>query len=162
MINSYSSPFIKFYIEGGMDVQGRTLQDYRYFSNDEMETVHDYIQWMFPLNETSQFNRSAPLLTEKDIKLSLKRGVLPHLLDSFNQFLFFLVDVRNKDRIFKRPHDHNHLRISRVIKCLRLFGKDDIAKSFFDIVCALNKDGVLDKAVSYWEEALTTELWNKE
>ena len=58
---------IEFYRGIAPDSEGRTLADLWAFSDDEMEEVHDFIQWMFPLREPSRFNPDAPLLTDEDV-----------------------------------------------------------------------------------------------
>lgn len=149
-----------FYFHGCSDNLGRTLNDYRAFTHEEMESIHNYIQWMFPLNEQSKFSKSAPILTKDDIEYVLaKPNRVDILFESFSQYLLFIFDTDNHERIFGSSFDHNHLRISRVIKCLRLFKQSDSANKFFDAVCAQNKNGVLDNAIVHWKEALTKDLW---
>src|SRR5262249_40393962 len=45
------------------DSEGRWLHDVWSWDDEELESVHDFIQWLFPLPEPSQFNPDAPLLT---------------------------------------------------------------------------------------------------
>ena len=61
------SDLIAFYRGLAPDSEGRTLADLWAFSDREMEDIHDFIQWMFPLREPSRFNPDAPLLTAADI-----------------------------------------------------------------------------------------------
>ena len=42
---------------------GDTLASFRELPNDELESRHDYIQYMFPSEEASQFNSIAPTVT---------------------------------------------------------------------------------------------------
>jgi hypothetical protein len=49
-----------FYRGAGSDSEGRSLADLWNLSDDEMEDIHDFIQWMFPLREPSRFNPDAP------------------------------------------------------------------------------------------------------
>ena len=43
-----------------------TLDTILSWDDGRLEAVHDYIQWLFPLDEPSRFNPSAPLLTAHD------------------------------------------------------------------------------------------------
>ena len=53
-----------------------------------MESRHDFIQWMFPLEEPSQFNPDAPILTLADREAFDDDPVLrDNLLQSFDRFL---------------------------------------------------------------------------
>src|SRR6476661_4163152 len=57
-----------FYSGTGSDDRGRRLEDIWRFSHEELEDVHDYIQWLFPLAERSAFNPGAPVLDEATIQ----------------------------------------------------------------------------------------------
>lgn len=63
------SQLIDFYRGDGTDTEGRHLDDILSWSNADLEEVHDYIQWLFPLVTPSNFNPDAPLLTRKDIAI---------------------------------------------------------------------------------------------
>ena len=49
------------------DQRGRMLSMLWNQTDDEAETIHDYIQWMFPLDEPSQAVNGAPVLNDLDI-----------------------------------------------------------------------------------------------
>lgn len=147
------TPIILFYIYGGTDNDGRTLKDYRNMSLDDMEKSHSYIQWMFPLNEPSSFNVNAPICTKEDCENEL---IKPRILNSLNQFKIFL---NHNPQIFEDAFNHNALRISRVIKCLRLFGFHEEAKKFFTFVLNKSNQDILFQTIPHWEEALEKELW---
>jgi hypothetical protein len=61
------------------------------WSDDKWEVAHDFIQWLFPLKEPSNFNPDAPLLTDEDVSVfqadeSLKEA----MVFSVHRFLRFL------------------------------------------------------------------------
>ena len=60
------SPIVAFYRRGAADDRGRTLDAILAWDDNRLEAVHDYIQWLFPLDEPSRFNPSATLLTPRD------------------------------------------------------------------------------------------------
>ena len=86
-----SSPILNFYRLEAPDSEGRMLEDYWQWDNDTLEHVHDFIQWMFPLAESSAFNADAPLLTQDD-KTAFRREPLlqSSMRRSLNLFLNFL------------------------------------------------------------------------
>ena len=45
------SQLTDFYRGTGTDVEGRTLAEIWAYSDAELEGVHDFIQWLFPLRE---------------------------------------------------------------------------------------------------------------
>lgn len=50
----YAQELINFLKGSGTDVHGRTHQDILNFSDEQLETVHNYIQWIFPIREMSE------------------------------------------------------------------------------------------------------------
>src|SRR5436190_1833952 len=47
--------------------RGRTLEDVFAFSNADIERVHDFIQWLFPLPTRSAAQPGSPVLSPDDI-----------------------------------------------------------------------------------------------
>ena len=60
-------PIVLFQLNEGTDSKGRYLNDLWQEDFYFYESCHDYIQWMFPLAEESEYNPDAPVLTEEDI-----------------------------------------------------------------------------------------------
>jgi len=91
------------------------------------EKTHDFIQWVFPLNEASRFNQQAPILNQSSVKeLASSEKTKEKLLSATDRYKSFLRG--NND--WRSGYDHNHMRISRVIKCLRLLSDDRSANEF--------------------------------
>lgn len=106
---------------------GRSLADVLVQDDDFWERNHDFIQWLFPLTEPSKSNRKAPVLSQEDVDLirssdsaqeNLQRAII-----RFKEFLACSTKWR-------QGYDHNHLRISRAIKSLRLLVDEDTANNF--------------------------------
>src|SRR5438067_6338723 len=98
------SRLTEFYRGTGLDTEGRTLSEMWAFRDEEMEAYHDFIQWMFPLRERSQFNPDAPLLSDDDVAAFRDDLTLrAHLLRSLDRFLDFLGLARHEDRIGPGP-----------------------------------------------------------
>jgi len=139
------------FLEGkAPDHRGRILAMLLQQTDHQAETTHDYIQWLFPLNEPSRSVNGVPVLTELEIdeirQISLAQA---NLAKSARWFLGFL--ERNDHWIIK--YNHNHLRITRVIKSLRLLASDKAADEFRDKVLALAVDNlnlIDQKARGFW------------
>src|SRR5579872_7345983 len=58
---------VQYYSGHGGDGRGRSLAEVQGWQDDQLEAVHDFIQWMFPLREYSNFNRDAPVLDDDAI-----------------------------------------------------------------------------------------------
>lgn len=132
------------------DHRGRILAMLLQQTDYQAETNHDYIQWLFPLDEPSRSVNGVPILTDLDID-EIRQSSLAqaNLAKSARWFLGFL--ERNDHWITK--YNHNHLRITRVIKSLRLLASDKAADEFRDKVLALAVDNlnlIDQKARGFW------------
>ena len=132
------------------DHRGRILAMLLQQTDHQAETTHDYIQWLFPLDEPSRSVNGAPVLTELEIDQIRQSSLAQaNLAKSARWFLGFL--ERNDHWITN--YNHNHLRITRVIKSLRLLASDKAADEFRDKVLALAGDNlnlVDQKARGFW------------
>src|SRR5262245_38928693 len=61
------SEIVGFYRGTGTDHSGRRLDEILQWDDGALERVHDYIQWLFPLDEPSGANWRAPLLNGDDV-----------------------------------------------------------------------------------------------
>ena len=139
------------FLEGkSPDHRGRILAMLLQQTDHQAETTHDYIQWLFPLDEPSRSVNGAPVLTELEIDQIRQSSLAQaNLAKSARWFLGFL--ERNDYWITK--YNHNHLRITRVIKSLRLLTSDKAADEFRDKVLAVAGDNlnlVDQKARGFW------------
>ncbi len=144
---------VDFICNGGTDNVGRTLAQMMEWDDARLERCHDYIQWMFPLDEPSMFNAYAPILTYDEIFELRQHGA--SILHSARMFLQFLIRGKSPrtKQFWLTPNNHNHMRISRIIKCLRIIDFPTCAEGFHDWVTSQNKDGVLNAAIPHWEDA---------
>lgn len=147
------SPVVNFLHGMGTDAAGRTLETVLGLSDAELEHRHDFIQWLFPLPEPSSAVPASPVLTAADIE-ALKGSPTAgaNLAKAAQRMLTF---YERTDR-WRRPSDHNHLRITRIIKSLRLLHGDQAADAFHRHVTKLVDDSAAPvSAVSrrYWAAA---------
>ena len=100
------------------DFKGRTIDDIWDFTDIQVEDNHDFIQLIFPLNKRSQSSFHGYYLDSDQLVDELKENsqIRENILKSSKWFLSFL--TRNDH--WTSRYDHNQLRITRVIECLRL------------------------------------------
>ena len=146
-------PIVAFLGGVGPDSHGRLLSDIWAFSDVEIERTHNFVQWLFPLAEPSLSVPGSPTLTSDEIAtLRLSVAAKTSIVESADWYTAFL----SRNSHWKAKYDHNHLRITRTIKSLRLLVSDDDANRFRDGVFALLGDGADltgEKARSFWMAA---------
>jgi hypothetical protein len=162
---------LDFYRGQSTDTEGRRLSDIVSWPDDELEAVHDFVQWLFPLPEPSRFNPDAPLLTTEDIAaFRADRLLRANLLLSLERFLAFLgLTQRAEGAVIEGPNfdariadvwmypNHNWLRITRLLRCLRLLGLEEKARSLYAWLEAQyrgRKFPIPADTFRYWTEAL--------
>jgi hypothetical protein len=163
------SRLLDFYRGLGTDTEGRLLEDILAWPDDDLEEVHDFIQWLFPLPEPSQFNADAPLLTNEDIAAFKCDPVLQaNLIKSFERILAFLGLALSEGEVVKGPNfmarvadvwaspNHNWLRISRILRSLTLLGMAAQAQALYEWLEATytsRKFPISAETFRYWTEA---------
>lgn len=165
----------------GEDDRGRTLDDILSWDDLTLEHTHDYIQTLFPLPEPSGVRDNAPLITSEVRQAFMDRPELRrNLVVAFHRMLSFfgleyenIQDPRVRPAITQGPNwyaacprwvvhrSHNHLRISRIIRCLRVLDCQEEAAVFYDF---LEHDETLITTVSggshaYWYRAANHPIW---
>lgn len=123
------------FVEGsGTDSQGRRLSDVWQFDDDAIDLTHDFIQWMFPLREASGSNFTAPTLLASDIEAIQSSVQCRQNLEKSSTWV--LAFFERTEEIFQYTN-HNHLRVTRIIKSLRLLHSDQLADQFKQAVLAM-------------------------
>ena len=142
----------------GTDHMGRSLSDIWGFDDREIEHNHDFIQWLFPLNEPSMSVFGAPVLGKEDIDVILSNEVArANVIKSADWYLGFL--KRNEHWI--KSYDHNHLRITRTIKSLRLIVGQIEACSFrskINDILGKRLSIITVKTQKFWDNACSIPL----
>jgi hypothetical protein len=169
---------IGFYGVTEPDHRGRYLREILGWPDDQLEAVHDYIQWLFPLPERSAFNAAAPLLTGETIlefrtRPELRQNLRLSFLRMMNFYGFeFHLGERNvaprapnfttKAIVWLLPSNHNHLRITRISRCLSLLGLEQEARAFFDCLSEIYAEeqtkplpAISDETMLYWRKAVS-------
>ena len=145
------SAIIEFLKGIGPDDKGRKLDDILSMSDAQLEYSHDIIQWLFPLNEQSMHNQAAPVLTEADLVELKTNEVRNGILKAYDRFTKFYNNPQ-----WLTPHNHNYLRITRILKCFGLAGLDNekrIMKQVLNLVYIKYRDVIGSKTKKFWDEA---------
>ncbi len=135
------------------DIHGRTFDDVMGFSDEQIEHTHNFIQWLFPLPKPSLSVPGSPCISDAEItSIKDSSAAVANLNIAADWFFDFL--VRNEHWI--KAYDHNHLRITRVIKSLRLLSGDEAADQFKTVVFGIAGDRIElinVKAMHFWDGA---------
>lgn len=162
---------VRSFLEGtGTDDRGRTLEEILGKDDHWLEYTHDFIQWLFPIDSPSGANPKAPVVTAAEAQeLGANANIASNLRASFGRmagFYGFVVKEATIERkinfSLRAPHwagqpTHNDLRITRILRSLRLFGLTSEAKLFYDAAMAAVREYRGDTGVQrYWSKALSS------
>lgn len=154
------SEITRFYDGSGVDQNGRYISDYFKFDNKDMEGCHDWVQWAFPIPEPSSFNPGAPLLTKDDVQafdvLKYRNGNIraKNLTRMYDQTRDFFDSTYQKWGSI----DHNQLRISRIIRCMKLLDYEADAWSLFFWAMSIPKT-TNTQTKKIWTQTIMKEGW---
>ncbi len=164
------SAILDFYDGKGTDNRTRTLGDILAWDDARLESVHDYIQWLFPLPEPSAFNPDAPSLTAADIAAFRADATAQrNLLAAFRRMLRFYgfalddtvhpsADHATRTANWLHTGNHNLLRVTRILRCLTLLGLHAQASAFLTALEALQAGGasrvIGTRTADFWRRAV--------
>ncbi|KAK4898390.1 hypothetical protein LTR27_003986 [Elasticomyces elasticus] len=148
------------------------------WSDDELEYNHDFIQWLFPIPESSRFNARAPPLDRGTRDAFLTRQELrDRMLQAWKRMMAFygwnLADdggestvvfdsasITPRDDFLLRAQEtwlvrdnHNHMRISRMIRSMRILGLYQQAQAMLNALTQANN------AAGFVVKSATTAIW---
>lgn len=165
---------VAFYEGEAPDDRGRRLNEILQFGDDRLEEVHDFIQWLFPLPERSGANPSAPILDDATVEAFRTRPELRAALRrSLDRMLAFYGLEWRGERIVKSPSfaqrcgnwlhagNHNHLRLTRMLRSLYLLGEAQAAKALFDLLAEIydkerqtGHKRISERTFNFWRNAV--------
>ena len=165
-------PLVLFYKGVAPDNRGRYLADVVAFDDGALEYVHDYIQWLFPIT-TVGVNPFAPPATLATINAFRQDTSLrASLRSSLERMLSFYGLVRDGDAIvtgsdfdahrqWLTAGNHNHLRLTRILKALSLFGLQMDARALHACLMhiarterAAGRRSISDDTLRFWDDAI--------
>ena len=167
------NPLIAFYRDGARDDASRTLGEILAWDDDRLEAIHDYIQWLFPLPEPSGANPTAPILDPGAIQaFRSSLAVQDRLRQSFQRMMSFYgftqlstpsgIVIERTQLFASRaetwlwPMNHNHLRLTRILRSMLLLGREAESKALFRALNALYReypDRIPARTHAYWSNA---------
>jgi len=178
-VSDPSRELVGFYSDTGPDSRGRFLREIQNWSDGELEITHDYIQWLFPLAERSGFNLNAPILnaytinrfrSDADLRRRLQTSLI-RMLAFYGLEMLATMPLRvacaesfpERAENWLMPSNHNHLRITRILKSLCLLGLEDQASALFRFLEVLYKmesaspsPRISLETFGYWRSAVGT------
>lgn len=145
--------FLNFLKNTETDFKGRYLENIWSYSFEEIENKHDFIQLLFPLDKPSQSVFHGHYLKSKKeiLEIQADEFAKKNIIKSSQWFLDFLVNSSN----WRNKYDHNHLRISRIIQCLRLLISNKDADEFYTkILSLLEKKNIINSdTLEFWRKS---------
>ncbi len=169
-----SDSIIAFYSRKSTDHKGRDLETILAYSDSQLEIVHDYIQWLFPLEEPSSVNAFAPLVgndtknafrSESRLRNNLCRACARMLgfyglwcdgKEGVSKVVSVRVDLKKRLENWLVSANHNHLRLTRILKSLRLLGLGTCSANIYSCLVALAEsypDKINNTTLVYWYES---------
>jgi hypothetical protein len=150
------------------DNQGRFIHDIWQLNDFWLEHDHKYVQWLFPIDSQTKFNRHAPMLSLEDQAAFKGSSELKHAqkksLDLMLRFFGMrweggvIVPVEQlnmREHIWLKRAGHNHLRISRIIRSLSLCDQFELSVQFQQAMldAAEQYGEVCEESKGYWRSA---------
>lgn len=145
---------INFLLEVKPDVNGRMLSDILAFTDIQLEFDHQYIQWLFPLETMSQNVYESPILTEKEKEVIKESEIICR---NINRALKRMACFYLNNNHWLSEHNHNHLRITRILIATQsLLGQIE-AERFYKIIMKriTEMEAVVSpENIAYWDKSL--------
>jgi Opioid growth factor receptor (OGFr) conserved region len=165
---------VAFYEGTAPDDRGRFHDEVLQYDDERLERVHDFIQWVFPLTERSAANPAAPILDDAAIDAFRSRPMLRAALRrSLDRMLAFYGFAWNSERIEKGSDfarrsgtwlcagNHNHLRLTRMLRSLCLLGEMQAANALFEALLEIfseerrnQRDSISERTFAFWKDAV--------
>jgi hypothetical protein len=161
------------FFAGGEDDQGRTFDEILGWDDAHLEMVHDYIQWIFPLPERSGANPWAPVLDAASIAAIRGNAKMQAWLRAaFERMLAFYGFALDDDVVVEGPRfasaarkwlhvgNHNHLRLTRMLRSLRVLGLERESAALWEALRALyerdraaGRRAITEETFEFWRQA---------
>ena len=151
----HEETLINFLRGTSLDSRGRYHADILRFSDEELEETDDYIQWLFPLREPSHVVPDSPFLESEDAIRVIREDedIRENLVMALTRMKRF---YRDNDH-WLHQGDHNHLRITRILKSISLLGSQENAIDFYDFIMERVQDAqpVTAESLEYWKKSVS-------
>ena len=156
---------VQFYRGEIPNANGVFIDDILAYNYSELEGDHEYIQWLLPNARPSMFHPNVPVLDDDQIVLFKSD---PDLKSKFASAVckmldFYGMEIEDSHLRWQQPgnhknpkwwlafFNHNFLRITRMLTCLKLLGYEGLAKAVLQLLERENIDG---ESMGYWQDAV--------
>lgn len=132
---------------------GFTLHQIWEMNDAQIESKHTFIQWVFPTNEPSSAVPSSPYLNDEQVQKIRNSSLAKQNLSKSADWFF---DFLGRNSHWRKPYDHNHLRITRTLKSLRVLNGDDEADYYKEQLWQILGADIAvipAKTLEFWEDA---------
>ncbi len=151
------------------DYYGRSIKDIHNFDYQQLENIHNYIQWIFPTFTKSQFYPNTPILDNIQVRKikNSKEAITNIRLSFFLMIDFYGLELTlNKDiKIGKHFEsrkgnwlelgNHNHLRITRILNSLKIMGFNKERDNFLNVLLIIKElypNKISSRSVEFWKK----------
>jgi hypothetical protein len=144
-----------------------TLEEVMRYDAGELESKHNFIQWLFPL-KTSGTNVDCPRVGDAELRAIVKSYAVGvtivrcyecmlrfygfRMVDDRGQLVHSFDHAERVTNLLLNPH--NNLRISRMLRSMCLMGFEAYAVHFLDAMLAVSQqagaESLLKKSTTYW------------
>jgi hypothetical protein len=164
---------IQFYKNEISNEEGYYFDQVMKFNKTELERFHCFIQYLFPLLEPSEKVRTAPIITQEEIDIFKSDHLIrTKLKKAFFKMLDFYrlsyckngksIEIKKEVELlwWVKPYDHNLLRMTRMLKSMKLLGYFDYSLSLFEVLKEYKNhhNEFIKKSYLFWENAINEEL----
>ena len=164
------SLLIDFYLGKEPNPDGYMIEDILVnWTDEQLEECHSHIQWLFPLDEPSQYNPDAPIMTAEDRAAFRDQPELKsYAYATFLRMMGFYgltasdgeVEIVDEDRVkeWSSEFNHNFLRITRILKSMRLMGRPEYSEALWFTLDEINSPAFTAETWDFWDAALDDPL----
>jgi hypothetical protein len=174
--------FHAFYRHEAPDDRGRMLATILQWDDDKLERSHNTIQRLFPMVEQSRAQPGAPLLSrEQIVRIQNDPQAVEGVRQAFDRMMLFygferrtaqslgsqitslhrLPDWEERSRVWLTPNNHNFLRLTRILKSLRLLELHALSEILYQVLQSVyNEKRVVigERTFQFWTDAAMSSL----
>lgn len=165
--------FLEFYTKNGKDDHDRTLDEILSYSDDQLERSHNIIQRLFPLNEPSMHDWTAPLAGMQDFEeLANDQKAKENILRAVLRFMkFYGIDLVKQtfddDKVMEwvSPKNHNYKRLTRMLHFLNSVEMKGLADQIYEMLIKISESyyyRIGYETIEYWHQAAGKNYKNQE
>lgn len=129
--------YIDFLNEKTKTENNKTYLEILSYSDEELDSDHAFIQWLFPTTTQSNYSKKCPIIDIEQLQIEIIKDVkiINKLIMSQEMMLEYwgLTDNQNIKKI-EKLNGHDALRLSRMLQSLVYHGKKDLALTTYEII----------------------------